>query len=291
MDRFEENAPAKVNLTLRVLGRRADGFHEISSLAVFAGIGDRLELAPGDDVTLDVHGPFAEEIGDGDNLVLKAADLFLQHFPESLGGAFRLDKRLPVAAGLGGGSADAAAALRLLAVTNPGRATAGALAGMAKLLGSDVAVCLSMRPAVMRGKGDELTFMTGLPVLPAVLVNPGVRLGAGEVYEARGAALLEKGGASCAGVPAAFATADDLVRHIRETGNDLQSAAIKLAPAIAGVCAVLTATQGCQIAQMSGSGATCFGVYDNEAAAETAVRKLAAAHPDWWVCATNLGGK
>lgn len=291
MDRFEENAPAKVNLTLRVLGRRADGFHEISSLTAFSGIGDRLELDPGDDVTLDVHGPFAGEIGDGDNLVLKAAGLFLQHSPESLGGAFHLDKRLPVAAGLGGGSADAAAALRLLAMTNPGRASTGALAGIAKLLGSDVAVCLSMRAAVMRGRGDELTFMTGLPVLPAVLVNPGVRLGASEVYKALGAASVDEGAASCADVPTAFATADDLVRHIRETGNDLQFAATRLAPVIADVRAALTATQGCQVAQMSGSGATCFGVYDHEAEADTAARDLAAAHPDWWVCATSLGGR
>ena len=180
---FVENAPAKVNLTLRVLGRRADGYHELESLVAFAEVGDRLSFAPGGELALTVRGPNAAQAGEGaDNLVLKAAQALAARVAGIGLGAFDLDKRLPVAAGLGGGSADAAAALRLLARANNIPADDGRLYDAARVTGADVPVCLDPRPRLMRGIGEILSAPLKLPALPVVLANPGVALPTKSVF-------------------------------------------------------------------------------------------------------------
>ena len=275
-----EFAPAKVNLTLRVLGRRADGYHELESLVAFADVGDELTLTPGDALELDVRGPNAGAAGDStDNLVIKAARALSALVPGLKSGRFVLTKRLPVAAGLGGGSSDAAAALRLLARTNGLVLDDPRLFAAARATGADVAVCVDPRPRVMRGIGEILSAPLDLAPLPAVLVNPGVALATKDVFRA----LI---------LPATSAPADDIaptLQSIAADTNDLETPASALRPVIAEVLAALRASNGCRLARMSGSGATCFGVFDSKRAAADAARSLLAMHTGWWVQATVLG--
>ena len=285
---ISEQAPAKVNLTLKVIGKRPDGFHELVSLAAFASVSDLLVLVPEADASLCVEGPFAGDLGE-DNLVLQAAEMLLEHFPNRRTGAFTLDKQLPVAAGLGGGSADAAAALRLMERATPDPVPRETIARVAGLLGADVSVCLASKASMMRGRGDDIMQIAALPELPAVLVNPGVALGTGDVFAALGAPPVKDACADNDAEPASFGSADELAAYIRNTGNDLEATAIKCAPVIAEVRAALRATAGCRLAQMSGSGPTCFGIFGDADEARAAARTLSAAHPHWWVVATQLG--
>jgi 4-diphosphocytidyl-2-C-methyl-D-erythritol kinase len=282
-----EKAPAKVNLTLHVLGRRADGYHDIESLVAFAGVGDALTFAPGPALALAVGGPNAAAAGDlADNLVLKAARALAERVEGLTLGRFALSKRLPVAAGLGGGSADAAAALRLLARANGIALDDPRLMQAARATGADVPVCLDSRPRLMRGIGDILSDPLDLPRLFAVLVNPGVAVSTRDVF-----ATLElppAAGAVQAGPPAATAV---LLHAIADGRNDLEGPAIELEPAIADVLAVLRKLPGCRLARMSGSGTTCFGLFDSMRAATAAGRTLRVGYPAWWVRATVLGGE
>lgn len=289
MDILREDAPAKVNLTLKVLGKRPDGYHEILSLAVFAGIADQLTLTPGGTFSLDVVGPFAPALAGQDNLVDKAASLFLQQCQGARTGAFVLEKNIPVAAGLGGGSADAAAALRLLACANPGAAGPESLKAAATRLGSDVAICLESHAAFMRGCGSEVTAVEGLPVLPVVLVNPGVELGAREVYHALDAPPLDYNASVSGAELASLAAIEGVARYISSAGNDLQAAAKKLAPVIGEALTALEETKGCLAAQMSGSGSTCFALYPDGDAAGSAAEELTTRHSGWWIRETKLG--
>jgi 4-diphosphocytidyl-2-C-methyl-D-erythritol kinase len=289
-----EKAPAKINLTLRVLGRRADGYHELESLVAFAGVGDALTFAPGGALTLAVSGPTAQAAGDNaDNLVLKAARALAGRTAGLTVGGFALSKRLPVAAGLGGGSADAAAALRLLARANGIALDDPRLMQAAQATGADVPVCLDPKPRLMRGVGDVLSAPLDLPRLFAVLVNPGVAVSTRDVFAAlKLASGPASGGASSptplvsegwAGEPTAFVAA------LAKERNDLEAPAIELEPAIADVLAVLQALPDCRLARMSGSGATCFGLFPTNAAAAAAARTLRVGYPQWWVRATALG--
>jgi 4-diphosphocytidyl-2-C-methyl-D-erythritol kinase len=289
-----EKAPAKINLTLRVLGRRADGYHELESLVAFAGVGDALTFAPGGALTLAVSGPTAQAVGDNaDNLVLKAARALAERIADLTLGSFALSKRLPVAAGLGGGSADAAAALRLLARANGVALDDPRLMQAAQATGSDVPVCLDPKPRLMRGVGDVLSAQLDLPRLFAVLVNPGVAVSTRDVFAALNlASPAASGGASSptplvsegwGGEPTA------LVAALAKDRNDLEAPAIELEPAIANVLAVLQALPDCRLARMSGSGATCFGLFPTNAAAAAAARTLRVGYPQWWVRATALG--
>ncbi len=287
MGMLKETAPAKVNLTLKVLGRRPDGFHEIVSLAAFARFGDHLQFEPGEALTLASEGPFARQLSEN-NLVLQAARLLEQRCPGIRTGSFELEKRLPVAAGLGGGSADAAAALRLLQRVNEARVSFEDLHAVAAQLGSDVPVCLKSRAAVMRGRGEDTSPVPSLPKLPAVLVNPGVGLGAGEVYAALGAASFSGGAETSAGTEACPDTLKGLVEQIRSVGNDLAAPAEKLAPVIREVRNALDETDDCLVAEMSGSGTTCFGLYRSSESADAGARTLAERRPDWWVVSTEL---
>ena len=283
-------APAKVNLSLEILGRRADGYHELASLVAFADAGDTLHLSLGTDrdITLATTGPFASAI-DGDNLILRAARLFLDHAPQACGGNFVLDKRLPVASGIGGGSSDAAAAIRLMARANAWGAPdcRAALIPALSRLGADIPVCLDPRAAWMQGIGERIAPLETCPALPAVLVNPGIPLATRDVFAALNApALVESG--TRVDTPRRFASADELVGFLRGHPNDLERPARRLAPAIAEALGALAASAGCAIARLSGSGPTCFGLFTSVDAAGQAADALAASHPEWWVMPTRL---
>jgi 4-diphosphocytidyl-2-C-methyl-D-erythritol kinase len=281
---WAEKAPAKVNLTLYVLGRRADGYHELESLVAFAGVGDVVTLTPGAALALKVSGPTAAAAGDvADNLVLKAARALAALVPGLKLGRFALSKRLPVAAGLGGGSADAAAALRLLARANTISLDDPRLMQAARATGADVPVCLDPRVRLMRGVGDILSEPLDLPRLSAVLVNPGVAVATKDVFAAL--TLPPAAPAAQAAVPAGAALLDEIAKG----RNDLEAPAIELEPAIAQALAVLRKLPGCRLARMSGSGATCFALFDSTTAANAAARRLHVGYPEWWVRATTLG--
>lgn len=279
MEPLRESARAKVNLTLKVLGRRNDGFHEISSLVAFADLHDTLELLPGDDLALSISGPFASDLSETDNLVLDAARLVMKRCPGAWAGRVTLVKNLPVAAGLGGGSADAAAALRLFMRSNAGKVTKEVISDLAEELGSDVTACLESRAAWMSGRGEKLSYLSDLMELSAILVNSGTPLGAGKVYEALNAPE-HSSGTRCN--PEEFATREELISYIGETGNDLTDPALKMAPVIGEVLKAIGDTEGCVLAQMTGSGATCFGLYDDMETAGRARDKIARSHPGWW---------
>jgi len=284
-----ENAPAKVNLTLRVLKRRDDGYHELESLVAFADFGDRLSFVRGGSLGLTVRGPGASQIGAGDdNLVVKAARALAARRPGIELGAFRLDKRLPVAAGLGGGSADAAAALRLIARVNGLAPDDPDLHAAARATGADVPVCLDPRGRIMRGIGEVLSAPLELPPLPAVLVNPGVALATKAVFARWRPAAVIKRTLEDAAV-AQLKNPGQLLGLLAQQSNDLEEPAMQLQPVIADVLGVLRALAGCKLVRMSGSGATCFALFTATTAARAAARLLRDRHRNWWVRATVLG--
>jgi 4-diphosphocytidyl-2-C-methyl-D-erythritol kinase len=279
-----EKAPAKVNLTLHVLGRRADGYHEIESLVGFADVGDALTFSPGGALALAVGGPTGPAAGDvADNLVLKAVRALAERVADLKLGRFSLSKRLPVAAGLGGGSSDAAAALRLLASANGIARDDPRLMQAAVATGADVPVCLDPRTRRMGGIGEILSDPLDLPRLPAILVNPGVAVSTRDVFAAL--RLPPVAPAAQAGRPAGT-----LLDEIANGRNDLEAPAIELEPAIAELLAVLGRLPGCRLARMSGSGATCFGLFESTRAGTAAGRTLRVGYPGWWVRATVIGG-
>jgi 4-diphosphocytidyl-2-C-methyl-D-erythritol kinase len=269
-----ESAPAKINLCLHITGRRDDGYHLLDSLVVFAGVGDRVTIRPGKDLTLELVGPEAGGLSaEADNLVLRSA--------RAMGvrqATFQLWKALPVASGIGGGSADAAAALRAISRMSgrPLPAAADLLA-----LGADVPVCLGGQPVRMAGIGEDLTPLPPLPALWLVLANPRVPVPTPQVF----AALARRDNQPVpvlpvSGLSSAPAFAEWLAR---ETRNDLVAAAATVAPGLATVQRALEDLPGCMLARMSGSGATHFGLFASEAPARAAARSLAAAWPGWWV--------
>ncbi len=281
-----ESAWAKINLTLQITGRRADGYHELESAVVFADVGDVLAIDATDanSLTLTIEGPFAAPLlNEKDNLVLRAAAALRKHAGIEAGAAITLTKNLPVASGIGGGSADAAAALRGLSRLWQLDLPASELAEMALTLGADVPVCLRGEAAIMSGIGEELQPLPALPPLWLLLVNPGVAVStsavfsslAGSFSEAREPRLPPAG-------PAAF------IDWLTLRGNDLQVPACRLAPAVTEVLAALDDMDDCLLARMSGSGATCFGLFENEAAARAAAAALAETHPEWWVAPALL---
>jgi 4-diphosphocytidyl-2-C-methyl-D-erythritol kinase len=288
-----ESAPAKVNLTLRVLGRRADGYHDLESLVTFADVADRLALTMGDALTLTVLGPGASQAGaEADNLVTKAARALAARVPGLRAGAFRLDKRLPVAAGLGGGSADAAAALRLLARANKLAPNDPRLHDAARATGADVPVCLDPRPRIMRGIGEVLSAPLPLPRLHALLVNPGVAVSTKLVFSgwkpSASPIRVSDTAANFADLPN-MQDEEKLLRWLASAANDLEAPAIALEPAIAEVLASLRAAAGCRLARMSGSGATCFALFSSALDTASAGKSLRAEFPDWWIAETVIG--
>ena len=278
-----ETAPAKINLTLRVLGRRADGYHELESLVAFADVADRLTLRPGDTLALDVSGPFAAASGNvADNLVLKATAALGQRIGGLKTGHFQLEKNIPVAAGIGGGSADAAAALRLLARANGIALDDARLMDAARAVGADVPVCLASKSCIMRGVGEQLS-PVDLPAMAAVLVNPGVALGTRDVFA--------KFAGPQGGPPIGEAPRDPkaVAAFVAQHGNDLTPAAIACAPVIETVLAELRDLPGSLLARMSGSGATCFALFGSAGEAAAAARLVQNENQGWWVAPVTIG--
>lgn len=286
MTPLRDIAWAKVNLTLSVLGRRVDGFHEVESLVAFAGFGDTVEFAPGGPLDVAVEGPFAGALC-GDNLILQAADAAKAIAPGLRLGRFRLVKLLPVAAGLGGGSGDAAAALRLIARANEAVFTAAMAAEIAPKLGSDVSVCLESRPALITGRGENVSAARGFPACGVLLANPGVPLATAAVYAELGTQPLAS--PPDAPVPPDFAgDFEMLLGYIAPRGNDLERPALRLAPVISQVLDRLRALES-RFIRMSGSGPTCFALFATEREAHGAATALAQIEPNWWIAAGALG--
>jgi 4-diphosphocytidyl-2-C-methyl-D-erythritol kinase len=279
--RLSSRAPAKINLTLHILGRRADGYHELESLVAFAGVADFLHFDGDAPLSLVLSGPTAQEAGSGpDNLVLRAARHFADRVEGARLGAFRLEKRLPVAAGIGGGSSDAAAALRLLARHNGIAPDDSRVMEAARATGADVPVCLDPRARMMRGIGERIGAPLDLPKLFAVLVNPRVPVETRMVFSALGLAP----GTRFDGAPHPY----DCDVAIRQGRNDLQPPARSRVAAVGDVLDALAMLPGARVARMSGSGGTCFALFDSCHAAAAAARGLREAHPDWWIRPTLL---
>ena len=279
-----EHAPAKINLSLHIVGRRDDGFHELESLVAFTASGDSLSLDLNAPLSLSVDGPTAGHAGAlNDNLVLRAARALSAEVPDLKTGGFHLVKRLPVAAGIGGGSSDAAAALRLLARANNISLDDPRLFEAAAAIGSDVPVCVAAQARMMLGRGERLGPLLALPRLFAVLVNPGVPVETKTVFARIG---LQAGQASGFGphpVIDANMSFDALLAAMKKARNDMEDAASVIAPVIGHCLAVLAAARGAKLARMSGSGATCFAVFDDCRAAKMAACVIRRDHPEWWV--------
>ncbi len=282
---IREVAKAKVNLSLEIHGIRSDGYHELKSLVAFAQIGDLLEFRAGERLGILVEGPFADAIDEGENLILQAVRHARSRQSDLLVGTFRLMKILPVSAGLGGGSADAAAAVRILKQINPDFAEDINWS----IIGADVPACLENRAALITGIGEHVSPTPQLPELPAVLVNPGVRLSTTDVFKALAARPLSKAlldnNSDQVGI---FLSVGELIDYLMTRPNDLEGAAYKLAPVISIVKSALYTQEGCLLARLSGSGPTCFGLFRSREAAAIAASRLSAGYPDWWVHETVL---
>ena len=293
MPALMEEGRAKVNLSLRVVGRRADGYHDLESVVAFADCADRLTLEPGGELKLTTTGPLAAACGDtADNLVLKAARLLAEAVPGLKLGAFALDKVLPVAAGIGGGSADAAAALRLLARLNGLSLDDPRLQKVALATGADVPVCLVSRACDMTGVGEQLLPLK-LPSMPCVMVNPRVPVATKDVFRELGL----RNGQLLVGVtdvirapawPEEGGSIADWVDVLERVPNDLEAPALRIESVIGEVLNALRDSAGVKLARMSGSGATCFAIYGAANEAHAAAERIRRDHPGWWVHAGTL---
>jgi 4-diphosphocytidyl-2-C-methyl-D-erythritol kinase len=272
-----ELARAKVNLCLHVTGRREDGMHLLDSIVVFPAMGDVLEAEIGDSLTLEINGPFGKGLDAGaDNLVIRAARILGNE-----GAALRLRKNLPVASGIGGGSADAAACIRLL--SNMWNVDVPSLESLTDL-GADVPVCMAQAPTHMSGIGEKLTPIPAMPKFWIVLANAGQGVETGAVFKA----MTSRDSAGLSSLPESFLTVESLFDFLRAQRNDMQAAAIEICPVIAEVLNALEAAQNCALSRMSGSGGTCFGLFDNEAGAAAAALEIGGNHPDWWVVSAEV---
>lgn len=281
----DELAPAKVNLDLCVLALRGDGYHELDSVVAFVELADRLTFEPAGRLRLEIAGPFASALaGEPQNLVLGAAGLLVERARREVGALITLEKRIPVAAGLGGGSADAAATLRGLNRLWDLGLDGGELQALALRLGADVPVCLESRPARMRGIGERLELLSGVSGLPLLLVNPGVPVPTGAVFAGLGGHFA----APLPGPPSAFLDTGHLLGWLCARANHLEVPARGLAPAIGHALAALRAQPGCALARMSGSGATCFGLFEEPFALHQAEAAIRAREPGWWLQATRI---
>lgn len=279
-------APAKINLYLHILGKRPDGYHLLESLVAFTAFGDEITVAPADGLNFEAAGPYAGALGDAaDNLVLRAAQSLAAELGLATGAAITLEKNLPVAAGIGGGSSDAAATLAALTKLWSVDLDEETMNRIGLSLGADVPVCRYGRTAHMTGIGETVLPGPSLPPCGILLVNPNLPLSTARVFGARSGPFSVPDP-----VERTPATVADLADALTGRRNDLAPAAIGLQPAIADVLAALDAATGCRLSRLSGSGPTCFGIFDDADGAELAATEIAANHPDWWVCPTRLKG-
>lgn len=285
---MQEFARAKINLSLRVCGRRPDGYHELESLVVFADAADRLSVAAAKDISLSLSGPFASELSaDPENLALRAARALRDFAGVTAGATLTLEKNLPIASGIGGGSADAAATFRLLCRLWKLQIDEDELPRLALRLGADVPVCLRSQSAFMQGVGEDLVQVSDLPHLFMLLVNPGVAVSTTEIFRLLQAPPLHEKNRTSA--PPSLNTLEALVRWLDQNPNDLEKPALALAPVIGPVLEAIGTSPGCRLARMSGSGATCFGLFAKADAAQHAAAMLRQAHPGWWVALSGCG--
>ncbi len=283
---ISRHAPAKINLALHVVGQRADNFHLLESLVTFTEIGDRITVRPANELTLKIVGQFSAKLSaDKSNLVLRAAHA-LQHMLQRdglkvLGASILLEKNLPIASGIGGGSADAAATLLALAELWDVAVEPEKMKRLAAHLSADIPMCLLSKPLIAKGVGDEISPVS-LPILPLVLVNSGIEISTPTIFSS----LADKSNPGLPDLPK-FENCQDVVHFLEHTRNDLQNPAIAHTPEISSVIDVLMAEKGCLLASMSGSGATCFGIFADQASAEHAALNISKLHTDWWISATN----
>lgn len=284
---ISEPAAAKINLSLEIRGKRANGYHELSSLVVFTKMGDELTAQPAADLSLRLAGPFAASLAnEADNLVLRAARALQRQCGETRGAALVLEKNLPVASGIGGGSADAAATLRALIKLWQVEISQTDMQTLALSLGADVPVCLGSQSCRMAGIGEQIEPVAYMPRFSLLLVNPMVAVATRDVF-ARLEAPSLTGDVPPLDVPD-FASVTALLAWLQDHGNDLQSPATQVEPIIAEVLSALQADERCLLARMSGSGATCFGIYADEVEAAAAASMIGRRRPNWWVAATSL---
>jgi 4-diphosphocytidyl-2-C-methyl-D-erythritol kinase len=282
-----EAARAKVNLTLHMKGKRRDGYHELESLVVFADVSDELVFTPASEDRLSLEGPFAGLV-DGENLVLKAKRAFASWLGVTVSGDFLLKKNIPVAAGLGGGSSDAAATIRALLKAYDRDEDTKTFIRRSASIGADVPVCLQNNAAWMCGLGERVTPVSGLTPLPALLVNPGIKLSTAAVFKTLNAKPLQP---EEAGAPPSFPgwrNPQEAAVWLNEGRNDLEAPAIALEPAVKKVLDALRRLDGCMLSRLSGSGPTCFGIFLSQDAAAEAASEMRRSHPSWWVQATTL---
>ena len=280
-------APAKINLFLHVGERRADGYHALESLIAFAEVSDRISIETASELSFSTTGPFSRVLpGAEDNLVLKAARALQRRTGTRKGAAITLEKNLPVAAGIGGGSADAAAALRGLNLLWELQTPVEELVALAAELGSDVPVCLLSRPCWVEGRGEILTELPPLPRLSTVLVNPGIALPTAQVFDA----LNARTGTGAMHPPKTLDNLWDVIAYLGDAGNDLEAAACSIAPVIQDVLNAFDREPGCALTQMSGSGSTCFAFFHEDEFARGAAQRIAQDRPDWWVALTRIAG-
>jgi 4-diphosphocytidyl-2-C-methyl-D-erythritol kinase len=284
-------APAKVNLYLRVGGPTADGYHPICSLMAFADVGDRVSTFDAEALSLRVAGPFARDLaGEGENLVLRAARALIAEARRPVAPiGLSLEKLLPVASGLGGGSSDAGAALRLLREVLELTFANDRLEAVAASLGSDGAACLWGAPAIAQGRGERLSSAPGLPPLDAVLVNPRVAVSTAEVYQ-RFDAIGRFGDVTPPRAPDAFEDATDLAAWLAGQSNDLEASAIAVAPVVGTVLETLADEPETLLARVSGSGGTCFALCASDIEAESLAERLESMATGWWIQRCRLGG-
>ena len=276
---LSESASAKVNLFLHVGARRGDGFHPLQSLAVFTALGDMLTAEPGEGLSLSLDGPFAAGLqGETDNLVLKAARALAAEAGGAAGAELHLTKNLPVASGIGGGSADAAAAMRALTSLWELQTSPARLMDIAATLGSDIPVCLANVPAFMEGRGEIITPVESFPRMPLLLVNPHVAVPTKNVF----AALEKRSGVDLTLPRGRFRDCADLLRFLDATHNDLEAPARALAPVINDVRNALSALPGALFTRMSGSGATCFALFPDDDSCKRGAALLREKNPGWW---------
>lgn len=279
-------APAKLNLYLHVVGRRADGYHLLDSLVAFADVGDRIEVSPAHSLNIVIKGPFAGELAAHDphqNLVWRAGELLARELGRPPGALVVLEKNLPIASGIGGGSSDAATALMSLAALWEAELSFERLAALGAELGADVSVCLAGHSAFVGGIGEAIALAPALPETHVVLVNPRRELPTPDVYKSRQGPF---------GQAARFAYAPrdtaELAAILAQRRNDLTAAACAIVPEIADVLTALAGCDGALLARMSGSGATCFALFAGEGAAKAAAARVRSANPAWWVASGRL---